>query len=379
MEADTAFAPEPVAPPPSAPPPPPPPSVDMAEQINQAIPALDDGRERPVFNTPESAARFLSRRRREDQESGSQQPSGMDDGTTPANELQYLDGTKPADNAPYTEEIQRDAKTAAADLARYRSEAAAARLAEITGQQIEQPQATPAPEQQQYEARAFVAEIVRSHASAQKATDDYSLALATLLTGNSQQAQQVLNIRTPADLARIAADPAQLRLFQTFDAKHKLLEGELNKVRQHQAQHYAHQYSAYKRVQTELVEQMIPALQPNADPVARRQTQEQALDTLKGAGFTDQELYSAYVEGAPINMADARAQYIIWKASQYDAMQRKAHEAQRKHVPPVQRPGQPSSSYRSQGELDAMKDRLMKSGSLRDAAAFVAARRRAAR
>jgi hypothetical protein len=64
----------------------------------------------------------------------------------------------------------------------------------------------------------------------------------------------------------------------------------------------------------------------------------------------------------------------------YDDAQRKAKEAAAKPVPPVQRPGVSQRRGAAQdAQIDALTKRREASGSVKDAAALIAARRKAGR
>ena len=79
-----------------------------------------------------------------------------------------------------------------------------------------------------------------------------------------------------------------------------------------------------------------------------------------------------------IHIRDARVQRIIRDASKYNASLAAAKEVQAKPLPPVQRPGTASNSSRGP-DIKALETKLERTGSAKDAAALLAAKRSARR
>jgi hypothetical protein len=101
---------------------------------------------------------------------------------------------------------------------------------------------------------------------------------------------------------------------------------------------------------------------------------------LKDRGFTAPELHALYQGRGALSLRDHRLQLLILDAVKFHDAQKAAKEAAAKPVPPVQRPGvaQPRNAAADQ-HIQNLKQKLDQSGSLKDAAALVAARRKAVR
>jgi hypothetical protein len=106
------------------------------------------------------------------------------------------------------------------------------------------------------------------------------------------------------------------------------------------------EHAAWAKAQDDLVTKNIPEL---ANPETAPALQRAALDTLKGAGITEQELRSLWNGEQTLNLRDHRAQAIISKAAKWDAAQAKAKSARPEPLPQVMRPG----VALSKGEISA--------------------------
>ena len=108
--------------------------------------------------------------------------------------------------------------------------------------------------------------------------------------------------------------------------------------------------------------------------------QQAAVAVLKDIGFTDEELGDLWTGRAPLRLRDHRMQLLVLDATRYRQAQQKARDAVAKPIPPVQRPGvaQPRGAALD-AALQALNKQLETSGNLKDAAALIAARRKAAR
>src|SRR5262249_28743249 len=103
-----------------------------------------------------------------------------------------------------------------------------------------------------------------------------------------------------------------------------------------------------------------------------------AIDVLRELGFDEAELAQSWNGAKDISLRDHRLQLLIRDAVLWREAQAKAKAAALKPVPPVQRPGaSPTQAVRKEAELTNLSKRLDQTGSLKDAAAFVRARRAA--
>ncbi len=115
-----------------------------------------------------------------------------------------------------------------------------------------------------------------------------------------------------------------------------------------------------------------------ADPAKNAKMQEVAVAVLKEIGFSDEELGDLWTGRTRLPLRDHRMALLIHDATRYRQAQQKAKDVAAKPVPPVQRPG--VSQLRGaalDAKIQALAKQLETSGSLKDAAALIAARRKA--
>jgi hypothetical protein len=194
-------------------------------------------------------------------------------------------------------------------------------------------------------------------------------------------------VRTPEDVAKLP--PEKQQRFTELDDAYRAAKGEAHATHQAvaaaQAQIQAQEAQArqaafrqYVAQEEAKVAKLIPELDEKADPTARRELQQAAQVLLRGVGYTDDEMRSAWYEGAPLSLRDARAQAVIAKAAKYDRLVSRENElrAHRKPIPPVQRPGVGGQRI---SRADAEIQKLESKGelSIKEATALMRARRSA--
>jgi hypothetical protein len=366
----------------SMPPPAPPADVDpVTPASSDAKPDADfeyDGSTRRETHSAWSAAKELSHtRRKRGQEA---------DGADPA--INFVDPLR------YQREPEGELTTeqAAKDLSEYRRQSAQQLLQEITGEQAQpQPEAVPAPEPEpppqyspeQLEMAAQRQATAESWQAAASASQDYQTLLQAQLAqmlGVGQEfndVKQLANqIGEQAALEKLAqTDPQRFAKFMEVDTRFRQAQAELQRIRQQQAeahsQAYAQNYRRFAEQHDKAVEQIIPEMAPGADPRARMALQQGAMDLLKEAGYSNEELHQAWTGGGTFYLRDARAQKIIADAVRYRLGQQKMKEAVKAPHPEVQRPGvrQPQSTYSDQ-TIASHNKALSSSGNLRDAVAL---------
>jgi hypothetical protein len=117
-----------------------------------------------------------------------------------------------------------------------------------------------------------------------------------------------------------------------------------------------------------------------ADEAKAAALQKKALAVLSDLGFEDAELAQAWNGAKDLSLRDHRVQLLIRDATLWRDAQAKAKAAAQKSVPPVQRPGAASARQGTdEARVQHLTQRLEQTGSLKDAAALVRARRAAAR
>jgi hypothetical protein len=210
----------------------------------------------------------------------------------------------------------------------------------------------------------------------------YEHALVDLI-GRLTGSGQWNDVQTIADAERLRVqDPNRFAQLQQHVATVQNVQAEALKVhQQRQAQAQAqHQegYRAYAAQQDKLVEAAIPELSPTADRETQRRLKEAAREVLTEAGFSENELYSAWVHGQPLYLRDHRSQRIVSDAARWRmATSREARNdlrAKRVHTGgPVQRPGVSAGNYDFHDERN-LSARLRATGSVEDAVRLYRAR-----
>jgi hypothetical protein len=223
------------------------------------------------------------------------------------------------------------------------------------------------------QAKALEAERLRM----EQARVHYESTLPQLLQNLlAQQAGEFADIKTVADIERLAREDTARYL--QWDLSQKKIAGlaqETMAAAQRQAAEKQQQFSEFARRQDDLFTEKVPDM-ADADKAAKLQSA--AIDVLKELGFEEAELAQSWNGAKEFSLRDHRLQLIIRDAVLWREAQAKARAAALKPVPPVQRPGaSPTQAVRREAELQTLSKRLDQTGSLKDAAAFVRARRAA--
>ena len=216
-------------------------------------------------------------------------------------------------------------------------------------------------------------------AQVDEARQHYEVALQTALQVlQTQQADDFADIKTQADVDRIAKD--DMPRYVKWSEKQRqiaLIKEQIKTAQERAAREASAQWEAFGKRQDELFVEKVPEY---ADPAKAAKLQEGAVALLKDVGFTEQELGNLWTGRANMTLRDHRLQLLILDGVKYREAQQKAKQAVAKPVPPVQRPGvsQPRGAAQD-AAIQALSKRLETSGNLKDAAALIAARRKAAR
>jgi len=210
-----------------------------------------------------------------------------------------------------------------------------------------------------------------------RARQHYEAALPVLLqTLQQQQAGEFADIRTLADIEKLARE--DFARYARWDAQQKriaVMSDELRATQQRQALELAQHWAHFAQRQDQLFADKVPDI---VDPDKAPKLRESAVNVLKDRGFGDQELAQLWNGQAAISLRDHRLQLLVLDAVKFAGAQRAAKEALTKPVPPVQRPGV-AQQKTGDADLQALKQKLERTGSARDAAALVAAQRRSRR
>src|SRR5215472_7564159 len=211
----------------------------------------------------------------------------------------------------------------------------------------------------------------------EQARQTYEAALPQLLqTLQQQQAGEFADIKSMADVERLAREDWPRYLLWDLQQK-KVAE-----VTQHMlaAQHrQAHekltQFVEFAKREDDLFKEKVPDM---ADDTKAAQLQRQALAVLSDLGFDEAELVPLWNGQKELSLRDHRLQLLIRDATLWREAEKKAKAAATKPVPPVQRPGAATSRQGTdEARVQHLTQRLEQTGSLRDAAALLRARRAA--
>jgi hypothetical protein len=211
------------------------------------------------------------------------------------------------------------------------------------------------------------------------AKQTYEAALPQLLqTLQHQQAGEFADIKSMADVERLAREDWPRYLLWDLQQK-KIAEASQHMLAaQHrQAQEKLTQFAEFAKRADDLFKEKVPDM---ADEAKAAELQKQALAVLGDLGFTEAELLPLWNGHKELSLRDHRLQLLIRDATLWREAEKKAKAAATKPVPPVQRPGAATARPGTdEARVQHLTQRLEQSGSLRDAAALVRARRAAAR
>ena len=154
------------------------------------------------------------------------------------------------------------------------------------------------------------------------------------------------------------ADPMEYmeKRMEFQDAKDKLQQVNVEQQRVQQQQQHEYAEHLQKHVETE-AEKLVQALPEYADPAVKTQLREYAM---KDLGFSKED-----VDG----ITDHRVVMVLYKSMLQDKATKGTSKAKKKNVPKVVKSGTPESKkQKSRKALTAKRDRLKKTGHVRDGA-----------
>ena len=229
----------------------------------------------------------------------------------------------------------------------------------------------------QNEAAEKLKGLTAKEQAVEQARQSYEAALPQLLaTLQQQQAGEFADITSMADVERLAREDWPRYLLWDLQQKkiaevsQQLLAAQHRHVREKLAQ-----FTDFARREDDLFKEKVPDM---ADEAKAAELQKKALAVLGDLGFEEAELAQAWNGTRDLSLRDHRVQLLVRDATLWREAQAKAKAAAQKPVPPVQRPGAArSESAASEAQIQALGKRLESTGSLRDAAALVRARRAA--
>jgi hypothetical protein len=231
----------------------------------------------------------------------------------------------------------------------------------------------------QNEAAEKLKGLAAKEQAVEQARQTYEAALPQLLqTLQQQQAGEFADIKSMADVERLAReDWPRYLLWDLQQKKVAEVTQHMLAAQQRQAQEKLAQFTEFAKRQDDLFKEKVPDM---ADEAKSAELQKQALAVLGELGFTEAELLPLWNGHKELSLRDHRLQLLIRDATLWREAQAKAKAAATKPVPPVQRPGAATARQGTdEARVQHLTQRLEQTGSLRDAAALVRARRVAAR
>jgi hypothetical protein len=211
----------------------------------------------------------------------------------------------------------------------------------------------------------------------EQARQQYEAALPQLLaTLHSQQAGEFADIKSMADVERLAReDWPRYLLWDLQQKKFAEVGQQLVAARHRQVVEKLAQFTDFAKREDSLFKEKVPDM---ADEAKAAELQKKALAVLGDLGFDEAELAQSWNGQRDLSLRDHRVQLLIRDATLWREAQAKAKAAAQKPVPPVQRPGAATSrAGTDEARVQHLAQRLEQTGSLRDAAALVRARRAA--
>jgi len=227
----------------------------------------------------------------------------------------------------------------------------------------------------QNEAAEKLKGLTAKEQAVEKARQEYEAKLPAIMQA-LQDAQQgaYSDIKTVDDVTKLAQeDPFRYLQWQAHQSKMQAVQYELTQAETRKTQEHQSEWAKHVQKENELFAEAVPEF---ADKAKAKELTDKAVNKLLDVGFSDQELGELAQGKTKLSVYDHRIQLLILDALKYADVQKAKTAAVAKPVPPVQRPGtaRPQGAAASE-QIQALTNRLNNSGSLKDAAAVLAARR----
>jgi hypothetical protein len=217
--------------------------------------------------------------------------------------------------------------------------------------------------------------VEADRAKLDEARQQYEATLPQLLASlQGQQASEFSDIKTPADIERLAREDQprfakwNLHQQQVAEVTRQILGAQAR-----QASEQQRRFADFAKRQDDLFKDKVPQM---ADPAEVAKLQSAAMAVLKDHGFEEAELAASWHGQKDFSLRDHRVQLLVRDAILWREAKAKAKAAVAKPLPPVQRPGtsQPKGAAQ-EAVIQNLTKKLDASGSLKDAAALLKARR----
>ena len=229
----------------------------------------------------------------------------------------------------------------------------------------------------QNEAAEKLKGLAAKEQAVEQARQTYEAALPQLLqTLQQQQAGEFADIKSMADVERLAReDWPRYLLWDLQQKKIADVTQHMLAAQHRQVQEKLGQFTEFAKRQDDLFKEKVPDM---VDEAKAAELQRRALAVLGDLGFSEAELVPLWNGHKELSLRDHRLQLLIRDATLWREAEKKAKAAAVKPVPPVQRPGAATPRQGTdEARVQHLTQRLEQTGSLRDAAALVRARRAA--
>lgn len=193
----------------------------------------------------------------------------------------------------------------------------------------------------------------------EQARQQYEAALPAVLQQLQHSAGQFADLKSDADIAKLAAEDWP-RYLQWTEHQRQLgaVQKQMEEAQIRRVQEFQQQWDKFAKEQDELFRKAVPEM---ADPKKAAELQTSAVSMLKDIGFTDDELNKSYHGQLGVSIRDHRFQELIHDAMSWREAKAKAKTVveNKKPVPPVQRPGAaPSKGATQAQELQNLEKQL---------------------
>ncbi|MGA7809243.1 MAG: hypothetical protein WCB02_32060 [Bradyrhizobium sp.] len=191
-----------------------------------------------------------------------------------------------------------------------------------------------------------------------------------------EQQQRFPDIKTMADVVKLSEiDPLRFIQWQAHQQDLQVQAAAVKEADDRGAKQKADAWNTFRAKENASVLEHIPEL---GDAEKAPKIMQRAVAHLQNLGFTAEEL-GAFDKGEKLSLFDHRVQRLIFDGMRYQDVQKAAKSAAKKPVPPVQRPGVKAAGNGASERVQSLNSKLSSSGSLKDAAALLVARRNARR
>ncbi len=235
--------------------------------------------------------------------------------------------------------------------------------------------------QSQNEAAEKLKAVTAQEQAAAQLRQQYEQVLPQLMhTLQEQQAGQFADIKSQADVDRMTTeDPLRYLQWTAHHQKVAAVQKEMQVAQERQAAEYKNQWNEFVRKQDKILSERLPEL---ADKARASKIGESAVEVLRDLGFDDQEMRQLWNGEASLSLRDARIQHLLVENVRFREGQELAKKAVStpKPLPPVQKPGTaPQRGASAASTISNLSAKLDQTGSIKDAAALLTARRAAQR